>query len=116
VEGSMVEHSLGCSKMGVEGWVHDAGGNAITGAVTVKFQWNGQDPEWWVTGNPMEQTGIFKFDLGMPGLHYHGNKVFTLQIVESQSNPIPLSEPLTWQVSDCMDGPEFFSNIIFRHR
>ena len=113
-EGSMTEEENGCSNMGVQGWVHDASGNPVTGAVTVKWQWEG-GTEYWVTGNPLEQPGIFKFSI-VQGPAYHGSKTFVLQIVESEADPVPLSEPLSFPVQDCADGPELFKNIIFRHR
>ncbi len=114
VEGSMIEEENGCSNMGVQGWVQDAPGNPVAGAVTVQWQWEG-GTEYWVTGNPMEKTGIFKFSI-VQGPAYHGNKIFSLQIVESQANPVALSETLSFPVQDCALGPELFKNIIFRRR
>jgi hypothetical protein len=110
----MMEYQKGCSNLGVEGWIQDAARNPVTGRVTIRWQLDGHT-DYWVTGNPVEQPGIFKFNIP-PGQIYHGTKTSTLQIVESEANPVPLSDPLTWQVSDCTEGPEFFSGIIFRHR
>ncbi len=115
VEGTMQESPRGCSNLGVEGWILDAGGNPVTGEVTVRWQL-GEYTHYWVTGDILEEPGIFKFNIQLPDPIYHGTKTSTLQIVESEANPVPLSEPLTWQIPDCMDGPEFFGNITFRHR
>jgi LysM repeat protein len=114
VEGSMQEEENGCSNMGVEGWVQDAAGNPVTGAIAVKWQWEG-GTETWPMDQAMEIPGIFKFHI-VQGPAYHGSKTFSLQIVESEANPVALSEPFSFPVQDCADGPELFKNIIFRHR
>jgi LysM repeat protein len=115
VEGSMQESRRGCSNLGVEGWIQDAAGNPITGEVTVKWQL-GSHIDYWVTGRPLEEQGFFKFNIPVPDPIYHGSKTAVLQIVESEANPVPLSKPFSWEVPDCLEGPEFFGNIIFRHR
>ncbi len=115
VEGSMQEHFRGCSNLGVEGLILDPAGNPVTEAVTIRWQL-GNDVDHWVTGNPIEVPGVFKFSIQVPNPIYHGTKTSTLQIVQSEANPVPLSEPFTWQVLDCTEGPEFFDNIVFRHR
>jgi LysM repeat protein len=115
VEGSMQEDVRGCSNLAVEGVIQDAAANPVTGRVTIRWRLGGLEPLYWVTGNPMEKTGVFKFSV-IPGQVYHGTKTSVLEIVESESNPAPLSAPLTWEILDCTVGPEFFSNIIFRHR
>lgn len=112
VDGSMQAQEKGCSDLGVQGVILDATGKPITGRVTVKWQLGGH-VDYWVTGNPIEQPGVFKFMI-FPGPIYHGTKTSTLQIVESEANPNPLSEPFTWQVQDCVDGPELFVNVTFR--
>jgi LysM repeat protein len=115
VEGSMQEDRRGCSNLGVEGWILDAAGNPVTGAVTVRWQ-VGEYTRYWVTGGIFEKPGYFKFNIQLPDPIYHGTKTSTLQIVQSEANPVPLSEPHTWPIQDCTVGPEFFSNITFRHR
>jgi hypothetical protein len=116
VEGSMQEQEKGCSDMGLQGVIWDAAGKPITGKVTVKWQLDGNVIGYQVTNsNPVEQPGTFKFFI-FPGPVYHGTKNSVLQIIESESNPTPLSEPLTWQIRDCVDGAERFINITFRHR
>jgi LysM repeat protein len=114
VEGTMQAQEKGCSDLGVQGMILDAVGNPITGRVTVKWQLGGY-VDYWVTGDPIEQPGAFKFMI-FPGPIYHGTKTSTIQIVQSESNPTPLSEPLTWQVQDCIEGPELFVNVTFRQR
>jgi len=115
-QGSRQEQEKGCTDMGVEGIVRDAAGNPISGQVTVKWQLDGSVMGYKVVnGNPMEQPGTFKFDI-IRGTIYHGPKNSVLQIIASESNPTPLSAPLTWQIKDCNDGPERFVNITFRHR
>ncbi len=114
VDGSMQPYEKGCSDLGVQGVILDASGRPITGQVTVRWQLDSY-VDYWVTGNPIEQPGTFKFGI-FPGPIYHGNKTSTIQIVQSESNPQPLSEPLTWQVQDCLEGPELFANVTFRHR
>jgi hypothetical protein len=104
----------GCSDLGVEGVILDASGQPITGRLTVRWQL-GAHEDYWVTGSTVEKPGVFKFHI-FPGPIYHGIKTSTLQIVESESNPTPLSEPFTWEVLDCIDGPEHFVNITFRRR
>ncbi len=115
VAGSMQPYEKGCSDLGVQGLVLNAAGNPITGQVTVKWQLGGYVDYWVVNSDPIEQQGSFKFFI-FPGPIYHGNKTSTIQIVESEANPKPLSEPLTWQVQDCIEGPELFANVIFRRR
>jgi LysM repeat protein len=115
VDGSMQEGHRGCSNLGVEGRILGAAGNPVTEAVTIRWQL-GSYVDYWVTGNPIEVPGVFKFSIQVPNPIYHGTKTSTLQIVQSEANPVPLSEPFTWQVLDCTQGPEFFDNIVFRHR
>jgi LysM repeat protein len=116
VRGSMQSQEKGCTELGVQGIILDADGKPITSRVTVKWQLDGN-----VIGNvvvnssAVEQPGTFKFFI-FPGPIYHGSKNSVLQIIESESNPTPLSEPLTWQIKDCIDGPESFINVTFRHR
>lgn len=111
----MQESRRGCSNMGLDGWIQDAAGNPVTGEVTVRWQ-VGQYTRYDVTGDPLEEPGYFKFTILLPDPIYHGTKTSTLQIVESEANPVPLSEPHTWEIQDCVEWPEFFSNIIFRRR
>jgi hypothetical protein len=115
VEGSMQSDERGCSNLALEGRILDAAGNPSTGAVTVRWQL-GEYTKYWVTGAPIEKPGVFKFSIPLPDPIYHGTKTSTLQIVQSEANPVALSEPFTWQIRDCQDNPEFFSNILFRHR
>jgi LysM repeat protein len=115
VDGSMQGQEKGCSDLGVQGVILDAAGRPFTGMVTVKWQLDGNVIGYWVTGNPIEQPGVFKFMI-FPGPIYHGTKNSVLQIIESESNQTALSEPLTWQIRDCLEGPELFVNVTFRHR
>jgi murein DD-endopeptidase MepM/ murein hydrolase activator NlpD len=116
VEGSMQAQEKGCSELGVQGIVVDAAGRPITGRVTVKWQLDGNVIGYVVVNNnPMEQQGTFKVFI-YPGPIYHGNKNSVLQIIASESNPTALSEPLTWQIPDCLDGNASFINITFQHR
>jgi LysM repeat protein len=112
VLGSMQAQEKGCSDLGVQGVILDAAGKPFTGRVTVKWQL-GSHVDYWVTGDPIEGAGVFKFMI-FPGPIYHGTKTSTLQIIESEANPTPLSEPFSWQVEDCVDGPELFVNVTFR--
>ena len=114
VDGSMQGQEKGCSDLGVEGVILDATGKPVAGRLTVRWQLDGY-VGYDVTGDPLEGPGVFKFEIPKSGI-YHGTKTSTLQIVESESNPTPLSEPLTWQVLDCVDGPERFVDITFRRR
>jgi LysM repeat protein len=114
VEGSRQEQEKGCSDLGIEGVILDVVGKPISGRVTVKWQLDGH-VAYFVTGDAVELPGVFKFMI-YPGPIYHGTKTSTLQIVESEANPVPLSEPVTWQVLDCLEGPERFVNVTFRHR
>ena len=111
----MQAQEKGCSDLGVEGVVLDAAGRPITGQVTVKWQLNGHVDYWITNSSPVELPGVFKFGI-FPGPIYHGTKTSTLQIVESEGNPTPLSEPFTWEVQDCLEGPEHFANVTFRRR
>jgi hypothetical protein len=111
----MQSSSRGCSNFTVEGRILDAAGNPITGAVTVRWE-IGEYTRFWVTGAVIELPGVFKFTIPVPDPIYHGTKASTLQIIQSEANPVPLSEPYTWQIRDCTEGPEFFSNITFRRR
>jgi LysM repeat protein len=115
--GGIQEIEKGCSGLGVEGVVLDAAGNPFTGRVTVKWQLDGYE-DYFVTGDPIEGPGVFKFDIIATKSQpiYHGTKTSTIQIIESEANPTPLSEPFTWQVLDCNEGPERFVNVTFRHR
>ena len=76
----------------------------------------GRYTKYNVTGDPLELPGVFKFSIHVPDPIYHGTKTSTLEIVQSQANPVPMSEPFSWEILDCTVGPEFFSNIVFRHR
>lgn len=111
----MQSDQRGCSNLTAEGRIQDAAGNAPTEAVTVRWQ-VGQYTMFWVTGDPIELPGVFKFNIPTPDPIYHGTKTSILQIVQSELNPVALSEPFTWQIFDCTEGPEFFSNIVFGHR
>jgi LysM repeat protein len=117
VEGTMQTQEKGCSGLGVEGVILDSAGRPFTGRVTVKWQLDGH-VDYWVTGNPVELPGVFKFDIIVTQSQpiYHGTKTATIQIIESEPNPTALSEPFTWQVQDCIDGPERFVNVTFRQR
>jgi LysM repeat protein len=115
VPGSMRSSSRGCSNFTVEGRILDAAGSPVTGAVTVRWQ-VGEYVKYDVTGDAIELPGVFKFSIHVPDPIYHGTKTSTLLIVQSEANPIPLSEPYTWQIRDCTEGPEFFSNITFQRR
>ena len=117
VEGSMQSQEKGCSGLGVEGGILDAAGNPITGIVTVKWQLDSH-VDHFVTGSPVELPGVFKFDIIATERQpiYHGQKTSTIQIIESEADPTPLSEPFSWQVQDCNDGPERFINVTFRQR
>ena len=102
--------------MGVQGVILDAAGKPITGQVTVKWQLDGNVMgHVVVNGNTMEQPGTFKFFV-FPGPIYHGTKNSILQIIASESNPTPLSAPLTWRIPDCAEDNASFINITFRHR
>ena len=114
VDGSRQEQEKGCSEMGVQGVILDAAGRPFTGRVTIRWQLDGQ-VDYFVTGDPIEGAGTFKFEVPKSGI-YHGTKNSILQVVESESNPTPLSAPLTWEIGDCLDHPERFINITFRHR
>jgi murein DD-endopeptidase MepM/ murein hydrolase activator NlpD len=114
VEGSRQEQEKGCSELGVQGVILDAAGRPTTAQVTVKWQLDGY-VDYWVTGDPMEQPGVFKFFI-FPGPIYHGAKNSILQIIASEANPTPLSAPLTWRIPDCTEGNASFINITFRHR
>jgi LysM repeat protein len=115
VDGSRQEQEKGCSELGVRGIILDAAGRPFTGRVTVKWQLDGNVIGYFVTGNPVEQPGTFKFFI-FPGPIYHGTKNSILQIIESESNPTPLSAPLTWRIPDCTEDNVSFINITFRHR
>jgi hypothetical protein len=112
----MQAQEKGCSEMGVQGIILDAAGKAITDQVTVRWQLDGSVMGYVVVnGNPVEEQGTFKFFI-YQGPIYHGTKNSVLQIIASESNPTPLSEPLTWQIKDCVQGPASFVNVTFRHR
>jgi hypothetical protein len=115
--GGMQEQERGCSGLGVEGVILDATGNPFTGVVTVMWQLAGH-VDYFVTGNPVELPGVFKFDIIATQSQpiYHGIKTSTIQIVESEANPKALSEPFAWEVLDCIDGPERFVNLTFQQR
>jgi LysM repeat protein len=115
VEGSRQEQEKGCSELGVQGMILDAAGKAITGQVTVEWQLDGNVMGYVVVnGNPVEQQGTFKFFI-FPGPIYHGTKNSILQIIASESNPTPLSAPLTWQIPDCVGHNVSYINVTFRH-
>lgn len=100
--------------MGVQGIILDAASKPITGQVTVKWQLDGY-VDYFVTGEPVEGPGVFKFFI-YPGPIYHGTKNSILQVIASESDPTPLSAPLTWRIPDCAQGNASFINITFRHR
>jgi len=114
VEGSRQEQEKGCSELGVQGVILDAAGRPSTAQVTVRWQLDGY-VDYWVTGDAMEEPGVFKFFI-FPGPIYHGAKNSILQIITSESNPTPLSAPLTWQIPDCVGHNVSYINVTFRHK
>lgn len=115
VDGSMQSDWRGCSNLAVEGRIEDAAGNPPAEAVTVRWQ-VGEYTKYWVTGDPIELPGVFKFNISTPDPIYHGTKTSILQIIQSEADPVALSKPFTWPILDCQEGPEFFGNIVFQHR
>ena len=111
VEGSRVEE-LQCTQPYLQGFVKDASGAPLNG-VTIRWQyWN--NTEYAISGDPqlVWQPGEFKFTYYAenPGLETD----FTLQVVESRDNPVPLSEPLQLHYAGCNTMGQI-TNIVFRH-
>lgn len=112
VEGSRVE-DLQCAHPYLQGWVSDASGAPLNGVIVRWQYWN--NTEFAISGDPQYvwQPGEFKFT-------YYGQDPFietdfVLQIVESEGNPLPLSEPLAIHYAGCATTGQI-TNIVFKRR
>lgn len=110
-ESSMYTVETHCDYVRMEGWVYKADGSAADG-VTVQLQWSG-GTEYKQTGDPLEESGFWKFTPLPRDTSMHVPTTFTLRIVRSESDPTPLSRDFSIDYQDCVIGPELFLNIIF---
>ena len=111
VEGSRQEEEQ-CVQPYLQGWVVDSYGVPLNG-VTVRWQYWDRT-EYAVSGDPQLywQKGQFKFTYyGRP----HRETDFVLQVVESEANPVPLSEPLKIHYAGCSTMGQI-TNIVFKRR
>ncbi len=112
VKGSRIEN-LQCVQPYLQGWVLDAAGAPLSG-VTVRWQyWNNTD--FAISGDPQKlwQPGEFKFTYIVHDPHRETD--FVLQIVQSEGNPVPLSEPLVILYAGCGATGQI-TNIVFKRR
>lgn len=110
-QGSMETVETGCDHFRIDGWVYKADDSPADG-VTVQLQWGAQT-EYWVTGDPMEQPGYWKFTPLPYGSAMHVNTTFIVRIVRNESDPTPLSADFRIDYQGCGDDTELFVNIIF---
>jgi len=77
------------------------------------LQWGGET-EYWVTGNPVEEPGIWKFTPMPPRDPVLATpRTFIVQVVRSEADDTPLSAPHQIDYQGCGVGKELFLNIIF---
>jgi hypothetical protein len=111
VEGSRVEQD-NCFSMYLKGLVVDANDVPRDG-VTIRWErW--QVSEFYVSGSdPTAPRGQWTFDY-MPG-NRHMPTEFVLQVVESEGNPKPLSDPLVIHYAGCSTNGQI-THIVFKRR
>ncbi len=110
VKGSRTEQ-LQCFQPYLQGWVRDGTGAPLDG-VTVCWQyWN--RTECAISGDPQKlwQSGEFKFTYYAEDPRIETD--FVLQIVQSEGNPVPLSEPLLIRYAGCGATGQI-TNIVFK--
>lgn len=101
-----------CLQPYLKGLVIDANGDPLDG-MTLRWQRWGQS-EFYVSGSdPTAPRGEWKFTYYAddPGRATD----FVLQIVESEQNPVPLSEPLVLHYAGCGETGQV-TNIVFKRR
>jgi hypothetical protein len=106
-----------CFSPHLQGFVKDSSG-APLGGVVVRWQyWN--NTEFAISGDPQKvwQPGEFKFTYGygQAGFDPTIATEFVLQIVTSQENPEPLSEPFVIQYTSCFETGQL-TKIVFKQR
>ncbi|TKJ29547.1 MAG: hypothetical protein CEE40_08000 [Chloroflexi bacterium B3_Chlor] len=115
-EGSRVEEE-NCVRQYLQGWVHDASGAPLNG-VTVR--WDRWGESFFEISGDLEKTwrrGEWKFTYGygQAGFDPRVTTDFTLQIVLSEGDPTPLSEPLVIHYAGCgLTGQ--ITNIVFKRQ
>jgi hypothetical protein len=111
VDGSRVERD-NCFSMYLKGLVVDANDVPLDG-VTVRWErW--QVSNFYVSGSdPTAPRGQWTFDY-MPG-NRHMPTDFVLQVVESEGNPKPLSDPLVIHYAGCSINGQI-THIVFKRR
>lgn len=110
VKGTKMEN-VQCFQPYLQGWVRDATGAPLDG-VTVRWQyWNNTD--FAISGDPQQlwQPGEFKFTYIVHDPRRETD--FVLQIVQSEGNPVPLSEPLVIRYAGCGATGQI-TNIVFK--
>ncbi len=112
VEGSRVGE-LQCAHPYLQGWVRDSSGAPLDGVIVRWQYWN--NSEFAMSGDPQYiwQPGEFKFTYYARDPHIETD--FVLQIVESEGNPLPLSEPLMMHYAGCATMGQI-TNIVFKRR
>lgn len=99
-----------CGTVYMHGKVIGVGGEGVNGK-TVRLRFAG-NVAWKISGQG-EDPGDFGFaPLSME--HFHSPFVFQIDIVESQANPVPLSDTLDIVFTNCGQNGQF-TNIVFEY-
>jgi hypothetical protein len=110
VEGSMVP-AENCFSQYLQGWIKDGNGTALNG-ITVRWEyWN--KTEFAISADPRKvwQPGEWKFTYYAEDPSIETD--FVLEVVESEQNPIPLSQPLVIHYGGCFESGQI-TNIVFK--
>ena len=100
-----------CGTVYMHGIITGVGGEPVNGR-TVRLRGLDQ-PYYRVSGAEGEAPGEWGFSpLALE--HYHSSFVFQIDVVESEANPVPQSDTLAIQFTDCDVAGEF-TNIIFEY-
>jgi hypothetical protein len=105
-----MESAPNCGTVYMNGLITGVGGEPVNGR-TVRLRFAG-NTAYKVSGEG-EDAGRWGFAPLAPE-HYHSPFTFLIDIVESASNPVPQSDTVEIQFTDCGTAGQF-TNIVFRY-
>jgi len=109
VQGSILAQP-NCGTVYTHGKIIGVGGEGVNGK-TVRLRFAG-NVAWKVSGEGESPGGFGFAPLAME--MYHSPFVFQIDIVESQGNPVPLSDTLNIVFTSCEQNGQF-TNIVFEY-